>query len=112
MRKTSKPLIGGLLAIMSGVLGIVGSVSYWIGIGGAGSGFARGDIPPFVPSIIYGLPIPSIIIAFLALLGGIFALQRKKWTWALVAGIAAVLSFILLGIPALALITLSKNEFN
>jgi hypothetical protein len=30
MRKTSKPLIGELLAIMSGVLGIVGSVSYWI----------------------------------------------------------------------------------
>ena len=98
--------------MISGSLGILGIMSYWNGIGEAGSGFGKGDIPPFVPSIIYGMPIPSLIIALIALVGGIFALIRKRWTWSLVATIAATLSFILLGIPAIILIALSKNEFN
>jgi len=98
--------------MISGALGTLGIMSYWIGIGGAGSGFGKGDIPPFVPSIIYGMPIPSLIIALIALVGGIFALIRKRWTWSLVATIAAALSFILLGIPAIVLIALSRDEFS
>ena len=98
--------------MISGALGTLGIMSYWIGIGEAGSGFGKGDIPPFVPSIIYGMPIPSLIIALIALVGGIFALIRKRWLVALASAIAAALSFILLGIPAIILIALSKDEFN
>lgn len=111
VKKTSKPLIGGILMMISGALGILGTMSYWIGIGEAGSGFGKGDMPPFVPSIIFGLPIPALIIALLALAGGIFALSRRKWTWSLICAIAATLSFILLGIPAIILIALSRDEF-
>lgn len=97
--------------MISGALGMLGIINYWIGLGEAGSGFGKGDIPPFIPSIIYGMPIPSLIIALLALVGGVFALLRKKWAWSLVATIAAALSFILVGIPAIILIALSKDEF-
>ena len=97
--------------MISGALGILGTLNYWIGLGEAGSGFGKGDIPPFIPSIIYGMPLPSLIIALLALVGGVFALLRKQWTWSIFASIAAALSFILLGIPAIILIALSKDEF-
>jgi len=111
LKKTSKPRIGGILAILSGVLGLLGTTSYSIGLGDIGSGFAKGDIPPFVPSIIFGMPIPSLIIAVLALVGGIFAIRRKNWVWSLIGSIAGTLSFLLLGIPAIILIALSKEEF-
>jgi hypothetical protein len=109
--KTTKPIIGGILTIISGALGILGTISYAIGLGDVGSGFAKGDMPPFVPSIIFGMPIPSLIIALLALVGGIFAIRRKKWQWSLTGSIAAALSLILLGIPAIVLIAISKDEF-
>jgi hypothetical protein len=111
MSKTKKPIIGGILTIISGLLGILGIISYAIGLGDVGSGFAKGDMPPFVPSIIFGMPIPSLIIALLALVGGVFAIRRKQWRWSLTGSIAAALSLILLGIPAIVLIALSKDEF-
>ena len=112
VKKTSKPLIGGILAMISGGLGILGIMNYWIGLGETGSGFGKGDIPPFVPSIIFGMPISSLIIAILAIAGGVFALMRKKWPLSLASAIAAALSLILLGIPAIILIALSKDEFS
>jgi len=112
MNKTKKPVIGGVLTIFSGLLGLLGTFSYSIGLGEAGSGFGKGDMPPFVPSIIFGLPIPAIIIALLAIIGGILAILRKRWRWSLAGSIAAVLSLIILGIPAVILISLSKDEFS
>jgi len=110
MKKTSRPKIGAIFTIISGAFGILGIASYSIGLGNV-SGFSKGDMPPFIPSIIFGLPVPSLIITLLALTGGIFALQRKRWRWAMAGAIAASLSFLLLGIPAIALIALSRDEF-
>ena len=112
MVKTRRPRNGGILTILSGAFGLLGATSYAIGFGGTGSGFAKGDVPPFVPSIIFGVPIISIVIGILALVGGIFAMRRKRWQWALTGAIAATLSFILLGIPAIILISLSRDEFS
>ena len=112
MSKTKKPVIGGILTIVSGALGMLGIASYAIGLGDTGSGFGKGDMPPFVPSIIFGIPIPAVIIAILAIVGGILAVQRKRWRWSLTGSIAAALSLILLGIPAVVLIALSKDEFS
>lgn len=110
MKKTNKPVIAGIFTIVSGVLGSLGIVSYAIGFSDA-SGFSKGDMPPFVPSIIFGMPIPSLIIAVLALAGGIFAIRRKRWAWSLAGSIAATLSFLPLGIPAIVLAAQSKDEF-
>lgn len=103
-------MIGGILTIISGILASSGAINYAIGFGDV-RGLGKGDIPPFVPSIIFGVPILSIIIAILALIGGVLAMRRKKWGWSLAGSIAAALSFILLGIPAIILVALSKDEF-
>jgi len=111
VNKTAKPKIGGILTIFSGALGLLGIVSYSIGFGDVGSGFGKGDMPPFVPSIIFGMAIPAVVIAILAIVGGILAVKRKRWVWSLIGSIAAVLSLIILGIPAIILVALSKDEF-
>ncbi|MDD4876318.1 MAG: hypothetical protein PHQ86_04205 [Dehalococcoidales bacterium] len=110
MKKTRKPIIGGILAIFSGALGLLGIINYAVGLSDI-SGLSKGDMPPFVPSIIFEMPVPSIIIAVLALVGGVFAITRKRWRWALTGAISATLSLILLGIPALIMIAISKDEF-
>ena len=110
MKKTNKPKIGGILTIISGSLASLGAVNYAIGLGDV-SGLGKGDIPPFVPSIIFGVPALSIIIGILALAGGILAMRRKKWGWSLAGSIAGTLSVLPLGIPAIILIALSKDEF-
>ena len=112
MVKTKKPIIGGILTILSGLLGTVGIISYSIGFGDPGSGIGKGDMPPFVPSIIFGMSIPAIVIAILAVIGGVFALMRKRWRWSLAGSIAAALSLIILGVPAVVMIALSKDEFS
>ena len=110
MKKTNKPKIGGILTIISGAFASLGAVNYAVGLCNV-RGFGQGDIPPFVPSIIFGVPILSIIIGTLALIGGILALLRKKWKWSLAGSIAGALSVLILGIPAIILIALSKDEF-
>jgi uncharacterized BrkB/YihY/UPF0761 family membrane protein len=111
-KKTRGPVIAGVLCILSAALGMLGILNYSLGIfGAAGSGFGKGDIPPFVPSIIFDTPIPALAVACVALVGSIFVFLRKKWNWALIGAIAAACSFILTGIPAVILVLSGKDEF-
>jgi hypothetical protein len=110
--KTSRPKIAGILTIISGVFGALGILNYWIGFGAEGSGFGKGDIPPFVPSIIFSLPVPALVLALVAIVGSFFIPSRKKWRWGMVGAVAAVLSFLPTGIPALILTGASKEEFS
>ncbi|MFB0559274.1 MAG: hypothetical protein ACETVS_01910 [Dehalococcoidales bacterium] len=113
MEKTNKPTVAGILAIISGVFGLIGAVSMFIGFGvvSGALGIPTGYIPAFVPGIILGIAIPSTIIAILALVGGIYAVQRKMWGLALAGSIAAILAFLPLGIAAVILTAQSRNEF-
>ena len=52
------------------------------------------------------------ISAVIVVAGGISALKRRVWWLALVGAVLATLDTMLLGIPALILIALSKNEFH
>jgi len=113
MEKTSKPTVAGILNIVTGALGIIGAISTFIGFGvvSGALGIPTGPIPGFVPGIVLGTAIFTLIIAILALVGGIFAVQRKMWGWALAGSIAAILVFLPLGIASTILAALSKNEF-
>ena len=55
--------------------------------------------------------VPLIAIVVLAIIGGIFCLQRKRWGWALAGSIIAILPFSILGIVAVILVAISKDEF-
>jgi hypothetical protein len=63
-----------------------------------------------VPSRI----VMTIVLAFLgilAIVGGICALRRKRWGWALAGAVGGVLPFFPLGIASLTLTVMAKDEF-
>ena len=113
MEKTNKPTTAGILNIITGALGIIGAISMFIGFGvvSGALGIPTGYIPGFVPGIVLGTAIFSLLIAILALVGGIFAVQRKQWGWTLAGSIAAIVVFLPLGIASTVLSAQSKNEF-
>jgi hypothetical protein len=111
MKRTRKPINGGILTLLSAAMAIFGALNYAIGFFDQ-PGIGKGDIPPFVPSIIFGVPMMSIVIGILAVVGGIFALRRKRWKGALTGAIAAALSLLPLGIAAIVLIASSRDEFD
>jgi hypothetical protein len=100
VQKTWKPIVGGILSIVSGTVFIVAGIlilsAEW------------GEIPP----IALAFALPTLLIGSMTpIVGGIFALKRKLWTLAIVGSICTALGFIFTGVPALVLIATSKNEF-
>ena len=118
MEKTWKPTVAGILDIVSGALSLVGLVLFIIGfmvfkaIGGT-------DMPmpmPIIPiygglAFLFAVAIPILIAEILAIVGGIYALKRKKWGLALTGSIAALFASWPLGIAAIVFTAMSKEEF-
>jgi len=99
MNKTWKPIVGGILSIVSGAIFTVAGIlilrAEW------------GEIP------LLGLAIalPFLFIGgIMPIVGGIFALKRKQWKLALAGSIGAMTGIIFFAVPAL-LIVMSKKEF-
>ena len=123
VQRTWKPIVAGILDIVSGVFGIIATAILIIVLG-IGIGEWAWDIPKieaipaFLPSLLWALTILLGIVSVLALVGGIFALQRKMWGWALAGSIAAVfasipiLRYLPVGIVAIIFIAISKDEFD
>jgi hypothetical protein len=118
MERTSKPTTAGILNIISGALGILGSFAYLLAFGVLGGmmgrygmGYGMGYMPGFVPAIIMGMGVPTFLIAVLALVGGVFGVQRRYWGWALAGSIGAIIVFLPLGIASTVLTAQSKGEF-
>ena len=70
----------------------------------------------FIQSILLIIAVPVAIVSILALVGGVYALQRKRWGLALAGSIAAILASVPLlgtlpvGISATTMIALAKDE--
>ena len=124
VQKTWKPTVAGILNIIAGVLSLLGAIGVIIGIivfvavGSApfltymwGELAALGIAINFMILILVIVAIISVVLGILPLLGGIYALQRKKWGLALAGSIVAILGSSLLGIAATILTALSKDEF-
>jgi hypothetical protein len=120
-QKTWKPTVAGILNIVNGslcLLGVFGvtigaiflsASSYWWGM-------IERDVYPMTIGFIVGLLIAIAvfltIIGILSLLGGISALQRKRWGLALAGSIAGIFcNSAILGILALIFNVMSKDEF-
>jgi hypothetical protein len=119
MEKTWKPVVAGILDIISGAVGLIAVFGLIIAIFVTG-GFAipgTEAVPIFVPSLLTGIAVLLAILSTLCLAGGIYALQRKLWGLALAGSIAAIFASIPLlgglpvGITATILAALSRNEF-
>jgi hypothetical protein len=114
--RTWKPIAGGILTIVAGAIHFIG----WLGIGLflnralSLSSFLSRDVPDFSGALIWIFTLPFVILAIIAVVGGIFALQRRIWGLALAGGICAIFSPLtwFLGVIATIFVSISKDEFN
>jgi hypothetical protein len=117
----NKARIAGILSIVSGAFGVLGLGWALVGLFMMGSMF-RGGVMPYSPprefftiiTVIYVfMGICSLILGVLAIIGGIFAIKKKKWGLALAGAIAGTVTFFPCGIPAIILISMAKQaEFS
>lgn len=128
MERTWKPTAAGILCIIAGSLSLVflilSTLYLWVAdfifIWGANPGQESG-----VDAFLAGWWRVGIIAFILAIVGGIYALRRRKWGLALAGSIAVIVFggygilaplvpgvlFIGLGILAIIFISLGKREF-
>ncbi|MCK4388295.1 MAG: hypothetical protein KAW00_05925 [Dehalococcoidia bacterium] len=116
MEKTRKPTTAGILSIIAGSFGAISGIVIAV-VGGA---IAAGlKFIPAIPEIfgavaipiIGGIAIPRIILGIVAILGGVYALERRKWGLAFAGSICSLFCVFLLGIPAIIFVAMGKGEF-
>jgi len=122
VQKTWKPIVAGILNIVSGALRILGAIVLLIGVMffiPVAVSVGPGPIPDMpnwmIPGVlstilIIGL-IVLLIVGILPIIGGIYALQRKKWGLALAGSIVAIIGSSIMGILATIFVAMSKDEF-
>jgi hypothetical protein len=113
-KETWMPTTAGILDIIAGSFGLIGGVILLI-FGAVGSSimpYLVPQVPPAIAVAIFtSIAVPLIVIGILAIVGGIYALRRKVWGLALAGSIAAFFPSWILGLTAIVLTALSKNEF-
>lgn len=102
MEKTWKPLTAGVLMIIAGVLGI-----------SKGAEAATGLFPSWFWwfSNVRHLDAGLIAAGIVAIIGGVFALQRKLWPMALAGAILTFPCNWLFGLLSLIWVAQSRKEF-
>jgi hypothetical protein len=103
-KKTGTIIVAGILDIIVGCLGLFGVLGLMVAIA-----FVSDE--PDTLAILVPVAVLLALKSILALVGGMYALQRRNWVMALVGAIAAALPFSLLGIIALILTALSRDQF-
>jgi hypothetical protein len=118
MKKTEKPQAGGILSIIAGVFGLLGSFGILIAIISlAGTGHWIHDMDYYywesvsATPILWSIGIPMFFCGIMAVIGGIFAVQRKQWGLALAGSIAAFFPAWILGLLAVIFVAISHDEF-
>ena len=120
MEATWKPIVAGILNIITGIINLFGMfvvIGLLTAFGGGILSIIRiADMMPiWLSGMVHGvLIITAILLAVLSslpLIGGVYAIQRKAWSLALTGSVVAILSIPPLGIVSTVLVSLSKNEF-
>ena len=121
VQRTWKPTTAGILNIISGALSVQSVIGLVVAI------FVAGDIrqsilgacppeylplvAPLIPTILIILLLLSIIVTVFPVIGGVFALQREKWGWALAGSIIAIIGALPLGVASTIFVAIAKDEF-
>jgi hypothetical protein len=105
----------GILDIIAGVWALCVVIALFIA-GGITSIIP--DIPAWISTVLFSISIPIIILAVLAIAGGIANIVKRSWGFALTGSIAAFFcsfSFFfwgfVLGVLAIVLTTVGRSEF-
>jgi len=111
MERTWRGTWGGILTIIAGCIGI--------GFGATVAGFAEiiGELAE-MPGLGALVGAPLIVMGIIALIGGIFALRRRAWGFALTGAILAIPCSlclfgggVVIGILAVIFVSMGKKEF-
>lgn len=113
------PTAGGIISIVSGILGIIGSlvlgciaiVFQTVPYDEIFYHIEDPDMLPVVTTILWVSCVITLVVSIIPIIGGIFAIRRKRWGWALAGAICATIASNILGIIALVFIAMSKKEF-
>ena len=112
----------GVLNIISGVMHLLGSIFILI-FGWLGDGvfnilwYGMVGTPltpitqPMAQELQHILAIPVIAVSIVSIAGGIYALRRRAWRFALTGSVCGTLLTLFLGLPAIILTVISKKEF-
>ena len=108
IKKTWMPTVAGILDIVIGSLILI--MLFLFGISPILAEPVGAGIFHFNSSMLF-LILPGIIISSLDIIGGVFAIRRRRWKWALTGSISSAIGPTPLGVAAIVLLVLSKNEF-
>jgi ABC-type thiamin/hydroxymethylpyrimidine transport system permease subunit len=109
MKKTWKPLTAGILSIIAGGVAVILGCGFLISLRVAG--FLT-TMPKWLDAALTYPAYPLVILGLLAIAGGICALVRRAWGFALAGAIAAFLVSPILGLLAIIFVALAKGEFS
>ena len=117
MENTWMPKVAGILDIVAGAFALF-IILIWALWFAAFSYFIPGgpaefhDFPMSIMAIIF-IPMSIFLLTagILAIVGGTYALKRKKWKLALAGSIASFFGSSPLGVAAIIFTALSKNQF-
>jgi len=104
MEKTWKPTAAGICSMLGGVGNLIFGLMFTV-LGGITLGV-------FGMGWLSAIGVPALICGIIAIVGGIFALQRRSWVFALIGAICAFIGpGFVLGILAIIFVIMGKGEF-
>ncbi|MGD8440135.1 MAG: hypothetical protein PVG53_06345 [Holophagae bacterium] len=113
----NKGTVAGILDIVAGVFGCVGAVPLLVfGLGGTAVLSAVPDADAnrvaFLPLALFvPLAVLGLLTGLVAVVGGVSALNRRRWGLAVAGAVAAVFGFFPVGIAAVIFTILAEPEF-
>jgi len=117
MEQTWKPTTGGILCIIAGVINVL--LGFVVVVVMAGAGLLMGTELVELPAELAGmswlgvLGVPLVVMGIVSIVGGVYALKRRLWGFALAGAICSIMTGNLLyGTLATIFISVSKSEFN
>ena len=114
--KTWMPTTAGILCIITGATRLMGGIIIFI-LGWLGDGILNlfwYGMPgtEFIPFLLLRIvAVLVVVLGIVAIVGGVYAIQRRMWGLVLAGSICATLLSWLLGIPAIIFTALSQKEF-
>ena len=111
MEKAWKSQVGGILAIVGGVIGLLGCIGLLIAITVLGTVWQWGLLPVNVIGILWIVLVPTFFCGVTAIIGGICAVQRKHYGMALAGAITALFPGWIFGIGAIFFTAIGRKEF-
>ena len=110
MERTWKPTTAGILGIIAGAIAVI--LDLVLAVAGGILGTIVGVFIPFIGGAVAGLFAIPLILGIVAIIGGVYALKRRSWGFALAGSICTFFCVWFLGVPAIIFVILGKREFS